>query len=187
MNPLIQRLNLEHKRLARLLDLLQRLVDRFGEGNEPDFELLCEMLEYMEFYADQVHHKTEDLIFERLLALDVEKRDVLDTLMHQHRQISQINRRFRRSLEGIVNEEVLRREEVEIQGRELIAALRQHMDLEEREAFPVALDCLADADWAAIEDAAPDASDPVFVVPDTARFLNLYRELGHQADPSAGA
>lgn len=182
MNPLIHRLDLEHQRLARLLELLQRLVDRFSEGHEPDFDLLCEMLEYMEIYADQVHHRTEDLIFERLHAIGVEKREVLDVLMHQHVQIGQINRRFRHSLEGIVNEEVLRRDEVEIQGRELIATLRQHMDLEEREAFPLALARLADADWVALEAIAPDASDPLFVVPDMTRFRNLYRELMQQAE-----
>jgi len=182
MTQLIHRLGLEHKRLARLLALLERLLDRFSEGTEPDFDLMCELLEYMETYADQVHHRTEDLIFERLHAIGVEKEEVLDILGHQHKLIGQINRRFRQSLDGIVHEEVLRRDEVEIQGRELIAVLRQHMDLEEREAFPLALKHLDSTDWTAIEEAAPGVSDPLFVMPDKARFRNLYQELMDQAD-----
>ncbi len=181
MSQLIHRLGLEHRRLARLLDLFERLLDRFSEGTEPDFELMCEMLEYMELYADQVHHKTEDLIFARLHSVGVEKCEIIDILAHQHRLLSQMNRRFRRSLEGIVQEEVLRRDEVEIQGRELIAALRQHMDLEDREAFPLAVAHLSEEDWAAIEQLAPRSDDPLFVVPDTARFRSLYQVLMDQA------
>jgi len=182
MNQLIHRLGQEHHRLARLLDMFERLLNRFSEGTEPDFDLMCEMLEYMELYADQVHHKTEDLIFDRLRAAGVGKHALLDTLAQQHQRLGQMNRRFRESLEGIVHEEVLRRDEVEIQGRELIAALRQHMDLEEREAFPLARQHLCEADWMAIEDIAPSTSDPLFVVPDTARFRSLYQVLMDQAN-----
>lgn len=182
MNQLIHRLGLEHRRLARLLDLFERLLNRFSEGTEPDFDLMCEMLEYMEVYGDQVHHKTEDLIFARLRRLGIERRELLDVLAHQHELLSQMNRRFRRSLQGIVQEEVLRRDEVEIQGRELIAALRQHMDLEDREAFPLAVAHLSAEDWSAIEEVAPSADDPLFAVPDTARFRSLYQILMDQAN-----
>lgn len=184
MNQLVQRLGLEHRRLARLLDLLERLLDRFSAGTEPDYDLMCELLEYMEIYGDQIHHKSEDLIFDRLRAIGVEKTDILDVLAHQHALLGQMNRRFRRSLEGIIHEEVLRRDEVEMQGRELIAALRQHMDIEEREAFPLAIERLSADDWSELESVMPDTSDPLFVAPDTARFRALYQVLMEQAtDP----
>jgi hemerythrin-like domain-containing protein len=67
MNRLLNRLAEDHARLARLMTLLEGLLDRFHEGLEPDYELMCELMEYMIDYADQVHHPSEDLIFERLL------------------------------------------------------------------------------------------------------------------------
>lgn len=182
MIQMIDRLTLEHQRLARLLDLLEGILDRFSEGTEPDFDLLSEMLEYMESYADQVHHRTEELIFDRLHDRIGERPEIIAIVSHQHKLIGQINRRFRQSLNGIINEEVLRRDEVEIQGRELIATLRQHMVLEEREAFPLALRLLTDEDWQAIGEIAPSASDPLFVMPDKTRFHTLYRELKDQAE-----
>jgi hemerythrin-like domain-containing protein len=181
MNPVMTRLGLDHARLARLLDLFDGLLDRFHEGREPDYELMCEMLEYMASYADQIHHPTEDLIFHRALDKGVHNRDVFDVLMHQHTLVAQLNKRFRQSLDAIVHEEVLLRQEVEAQGRELVDTLREHMTLEDREAFPIALERLDQADWDAIEATAPNADDPVFGNPDPQRFRALFQHLSEQA------
>jgi hemerythrin-like domain-containing protein len=183
MYRLLERLDLEHRRLARLLNLLDKLLDLFHEGEEPDYELMCEMLEYMESYSDQVHHPTEDLIFQRVQELGGEQRPVLDVLMHQHRRLVELNRRFRHSLEGVVHEEVLRRDEVESQGRELVDTLRRHMELEDSEAFPFVLQHLSADDWEQLAEAAPDVNDPVFGNPDPARFRSLYQHLMAQVHP----
>jgi Uncharacterized conserved protein len=97
--------------------------------------------------------------------------------MLQHESLAQLNRRFKESLEGIVHEEVLPREEVEQQGRELLATLREHMRLEDEEAFPIALAGLTDADWAELQAQAPTADDPVFGQADPERFRALYGQL----------
>lgn len=181
MNSLMNRLGQDHARLAGLLDLLDALLDRFHAGAEPDYELMSELLEYMDSYSDTIHHPTEDLIFRRALENGAEKRDVFDVLMRQHVVVTQINKRFRDSLEGIVNEEVLRRDEVETQGRELVNTMRAHLTLEDAEAFPIALARLGQADWDAVAALAPRADDPVFGTPDPQRFRALIRHLAAQA------
>lgn len=177
MNALLDRLAEDHRRLAHLMVMLEGMLDRFHEGSEPDYELMCELLEYMIDYADQVHHPSEDLIFERLLAQPGQGHDVLRRLMLQHESLGQLNRRFKESLEGIVHEEVLPRDEVEQQGRELLATLREHMRLEDEEAFPIALEALSGADWAELQAQAPTADDPVFGKADPERFRALYGQL----------
>lgn len=181
MNPVMTRLAQDHASLARLLDLLDDLLDRFHEGSEPDYDLIGEMLEYMVSYADGVHHPTEDLIFRRVMEKGYEQRDIFDVLMRQHVVLGQMNRRFRQSLDGIVHEEVLPRAEVEAQGRELVKTLREHMELEDGEAFPIALARLAEADWEAVDALAPRADDPVFGTPDPQRFRSLFKHLAEQA------
>jgi hemerythrin-like domain-containing protein len=175
------RLEQDHLRLARLLDLFDALLIRFHEGLEPDYQLMEEMLEYMADYADRFHHPTEDLIFRRALDKGVERRDVFEVLMHQHRLVAELNKRFRTALDGIVHEEVLLRQEVEAHGRELVQTLRQHMVLEDGEAFPLCLDRLDPADWEAVEALAPDAEDPLFGKRDPQRFRALYLHLNEQA------
>ena len=181
MYPLLDRLNRDHRNLAQVLTLLDRLLDRFHAGAEPDFELICELLDYMESYADQIHHPTEDLIFERLIESAGESPMVLGVLMNQHQQIPQMNRRFRSSLDGIVHGDVLLREEVETQGRELVRALWNHMTIEDTEAFPLAQERLSAAEWDDLDRISPKADDPVFGAPDPARFRALFAELTAEA------
>lgn len=184
MNPVMTRLAQDHARLARLLDLFDALLDRFHDGQEPDYDLMCEMLEYMSDYADNIHHPTEDLIFRRAMDRGVQRREVFEVLMRQHEQLAQLNKRFRQSLDGVVHEEVVLREDVETRGRELVSTLREHMRLEDREAFPIALERLDDSDWDAVEAVAPSAEDPVFANPDPQRFRALYQFLSRQAQSS---
>ncbi len=61
---LLERLHRDHINLARLLDLLERELNEFYAGRESDFDLKVEMLEYIECYAELIHHPTEDRIFE---------------------------------------------------------------------------------------------------------------------------
>lgn len=177
MNDLVERLGQDHRRLAQLLNLLEGLLDEFRDGLEPDYELMCELMEYLIDYEDQVHHPSEDLIFERILAEVGPGHAVLTQLMQQHQNMMQLNRRFKESLEGIVHEEVLRRDEVERQGRALIAQLREHMQVEEERAFPLALTCLSDAVWSELLAAAPNVEDPVFGQKDPERFRMIYKQL----------
>jgi hemerythrin-like domain-containing protein len=182
MNPLLERLGHDHRRLTQLLGLLERLLDQFRDGQEPDYELMCELMEYLTDYADQAHHPSEDRIFERVLAEQGPGHAILGQLMKQHHILSQLNRRFKESLEGIVHEEVLRRDEVERQGRELIAQLRDHMRLEDEQAFPLAEACLSAEAWAEILAATPNVQDPVFGQADPERFRALYKQLNLKSE-----
>ncbi len=177
MNDLLQRLDRDHRRLEQLLGLLEGLLDEFRDGLEPDYELMCELMEYMIDYADQVHHPSEDLIFERVLAQEGPGHAVLQQLMKQHHALGQMNRRFKESLEGIVHEEVLRRDDVERQGRTLIGLHRDHMRIEDEQAFPLAETCLSETAWNELLAAAPRMQDPVFGQDDPLRFRAILRQL----------
>ncbi|BCU05352.1 cation-binding protein [Allochromatium tepidum] len=183
MHAIMTRLGQDHARLRRVLDLLEELLDRFHEGDEPDYELMDELLEYMDSYADIVHHPTEDLIFQRLIDKGVEPSEILSIPMRQHAGLSRLTKDFRQSLLGILSEEVLLREDVEAAGRALVGNQRGHLIQEEREALPLALEHLTEADWAEIEAVAPAIEDPVFGAPDPQRFKALYRQLVEQVQP----
>ena len=101
-------------------------------------------------------------------------------LTKQHVQLVQMNKRFRQSLEGIVHEEVLRRDEVEVQGRELVKALREHLELEETEAFPLARERLSASDWEELFAGTSGEEDPLFSSADQERFQSLLRHLTEQ-------
>ena len=88
----------------------------------------------------------------------------------------------RSSLDAIVHGGVVLRHEVEAQGRALVKTVRQHMELEEEDVFPLADAKLADSDWVAVEEQAPKYNDPVFGDPDPARFRTLFAHLTEELD-----
>ena len=182
MTELLDRLQQDHWNLSHVLLVFDSLLDRFHEGAEPDYELMSEMLKYLERYADQIHHPSEEDIFERLRARSNESLPVLDLLSKQHELIGQLNRRFRQSLEGIMHEAVLRRDEVEAQGRELVKTLREHLNVEEEEAFPMARERLSERDWDELRENLPSLNDPMFSDAAHARFRSLLKHLMDQAE-----
>jgi hemerythrin-like domain-containing protein len=179
MSKLLERLNQDHKHLAHLLDMLDRQLDRFHEGHDPEFELLCEMLEYIECYADQAHHPSEELMFDVIEQRTGEKAAVLELLRNQHESLKIVCMKFRQALEGIVHETVLRRDEVEQRGREFVRLEREHLNIEEGEIFPLARKVLKKKDWEKLDKKAPNIDDPVFGDRDHARFRTLYQHLTH--------
>ncbi len=177
MHHLLEKLNKDHRNLEKILDLLTAQLDHFLAGRESDFDLKIELLEYMEAYADQAHHPLENLIFSTAKPLLEDKVELMDRLMQQHQELAQLTRTFRQSLENIYQGGVMQRDELEIQGREFIALQRQHITLEEEQAFPAIDAALLDEHWDLITQAAPHSDDPVFETPDKIRFQTLFEYL----------
>ena len=58
----------DHKNMALMLKLLERESNRIYDGDEPDYELLQDIMHYMTVYPDAVHHPKEDRIYAELKA-----------------------------------------------------------------------------------------------------------------------
>lgn len=186
MHYLMEKLQKDHRNLEKILDLLELQLDHFLAGRESDFDLKIELLEYMEAYADQAHHPLENIIFTATKPLADDRAELMDRLMQQHQELAHLTRTFRHSLENIFQGGVMPREELEVQGREFIALQRQHIALEEQEAFPIVDDLLREEDWKTILEQSPNYDDPVFDKPDKIRFQTLFEYLS-QAGSENGA
>jgi len=173
MHRLLEKLMRDHRNLERVLDLLSTQLDRFCAGEESDFDLKVELMEYIETFADQGHHPLEDLIYGVALERAGDRRQLLERLSQQHLNLIQLTRQFRRSLENVLQDGMMTRAELETQGREYIALQRQHIDLEESEAFPLLEEILTEQDWSRIARQLPSHEDPVFETPDQVRFHTL--------------
>ncbi len=183
MPALLHRLQQDHRQLHVLLNLLERSLDRFHQGIEPNYEVLAEALEYLESYADQVHHPSEEVLFRYLRDRLQGEVPQLEVLMRQHEVLSELTGNFRQILEGIIHEEVLRRDVVEAQGRELVEVLRKHLQQEETTLFPLAQIQLSEGDWQELEAQLAQKIGPLVDAQDLARFQTLYQRLLVQLQP----
>jgi len=175
MSQLLEKLRRDHVNLSRLLDLLSAQLDALRDGHESNFDLKIEMLDYIEHYAEQHHHPTEDLIDQRVFAKPelAEQRPLQDRVLREHEALLGLARRYRELLEGVIQGEVVPREEIEVRGRDFIALQRQHIDLEEQELFPLVEKNLTEEEWKQLETSIPHMDDPVFQRQDYNRFRSL--------------
>ena len=133
----MKNLRQDHAQISRLMNLLERELNRFHNGDEPAFDLLIDLLDYIGNYADCVHHPTENWLFQLLQERTVEGQTVVRELTDQHVTLASLTKEFRHALEAITQDAVIRRDEVEQKGRDYIELQRSHLKQEEREIFPL--------------------------------------------------
>jgi hemerythrin-like domain-containing protein len=184
MRPLLEKLHKDHLNLVRLLDLMSSELDALSAGREANFDLKIEMLDYIEHYAEQSHHPTEDQINKIAFKKKTiqQHKALYDRVRKEHGELIGLARNYRKTLEGAMQGEVLLREEVEIRGREFVALQRQHIDLEEQEIFPLVESVLSDKDWEKLEREVSHAEDPLFHRQDFNRFRSLIDYLKAHED-----
>ncbi len=173
MHRLLEKLKKDHLNMVKILNLLSLQLDQFFAGEESDFDLKIELLEYLEVYAECEHHPLEDRLYEAAKVRMGGEHELFERLRSQHEVLGQLTKKFRYSLEYIMHDGVMPRDELETQGREFVALQRQHLSLEEQEAFPLLDQVMTPGDWEQVATEASQHQDPVFDAPDRIRFQLL--------------
>jgi hemerythrin-like domain-containing protein len=171
----------EHVNFSQLLGLLERELARFHEGERADYELMLDIVDYLRYYPDRVHHAREDVAFERLVAHDPGLRVRVNRLLQEHRVIARAGDELFRLLTDVVDEAMVLRDEVEAAAATYLVYYRHHLGTEEREIMPLAAALLDAADWAAVAAAVPPGPDPLFGDAADARYLELRRLIDLEA------
>lgn len=171
----------EHLNFAKLLDILEEQLQHLHTGDEPNYELMLDIMFYMTHYSDLLHHPREDLAFAKIKERDASAGPLVDELARQHALIKECGEELVTDLDGIVNGSILSRQQVEMPGRSYIANFRGHMQREETEILPLAAKLLRDKDWIRIETAIQHLKDPVFGSGAELRYAALRREIAREA------
>lgn len=174
----IEVLRVEHRKIARLLDLLERQLTLLENERLPDYELLTEIADFLRTFPDLYHHPKEDLIVRAIAARDREAGMELRLLEAEHEEGSRDLQRFSRALIDMLMEPETRRERFLDVAKAFLAHERRHMAWEEGRFFDLAEAHLTNADWAEIETKFERLSDPCFERESQFRFDRVCREIG---------
>lgn len=177
MHKILVQLKWEHQNLLKVLEILSNYLDHLLEGDDSDIDLIIELLEYLETFADLGHHPLENVIFDVAKKRMPDQSGIYERLGRQHEELERLTKTFRLALEGVMHETVMSREELVTRGRECLALQREHLDLEEQQAFPLLEEGLSEGDWLHISANLPKYDDPVFGKSEKRRFRNLVAYL----------
>jgi len=177
LNQVLAELREDHRNLRLLLNLLESESASITVDDEPDFELMHDIMQYMTVYSDAVHHPKEDLVYGLIREHDAEIAPSLEQVEPEHLKIAELGTTLRNDIEAIISGTAVTRDRLHSDLQDYVTQLRTHIRWEEDELFPVA-DSLAAKNGAAGIDVGlfPD-EDPLFGATTATSFRNLLTYL----------
>lgn len=184
MSDLIDHWHAEHRHFTRLLDLLERQLAAFHADNQPNFELMRDVVSYLRYFPDRYHHPREDVAFARLAQREPGIKPLVDKLTQEHRVIAAAGSELLSYLEQVVDDVVVERAKVEAAAATYLVYYRRHLALEDRDIVPRAAQSLTPQDWEQVLAAIPHGPDPLFGEDSDARYRELRRQIALESTES---
>ena len=167
----------EHAYFNRLLDLLHRQVDVFPTGEQPNYELMLDIISYLRDYSDQYHHPREDVAFDRMVARCPDIALVFARLQQEHRVIAHAGETLRHHIEAILGGTIVPLAEIEAIAATYLVYYGNHIAKEEEDILTRAAQVLTPEDWEAVRTAVPQTHDPLFGDHPEERYRHLRRQI----------
>jgi hemerythrin-like domain-containing protein len=159
----IDLLRREHRNIEKLLLVLEKELNVFDRGEQPDYEVIRAVIAYFEVYPEIYHHPQEDVVFRKLQARDSAAAAVIGDLAAEHRRGAERLRNVSQAIETVLADRIIRRRTVDSIIRDFIDCERQHIAMEERAFFPAAVRALQPQDWSEIASTLTEPKrDPLF-------------------------
>ena len=125
----------DHKNMALMINLLERESNRIYDGEEPDYELLQDIMHYMTVYPDAVHHPKEDRLYAELKAARPDLSTGFERITMDHRHIAELSMKLRDDIASINAGNPIKRNAVVADALRYVNTLRGHMQWEELDLF----------------------------------------------------
>ncbi len=179
---MMKELREDHRNMSIVLSLLEDAVQQASMGDDPDFELVEEIMRYMTVYPDAVHHPKEDVVYGQLRSRRPDLADGLEDVPGDHRDIASLGSALRDDVEAIIAGAAVRRKKFIEDTSSYVERLRNHMSWEERDLFE-RIDKMLDADPQDFDvEAFEHIKDPVFELEIEAGFRRLLATLKSARD-----
>ncbi len=162
MTDMMQKLGIEHRNMARLLNVLEQQLAVFERGDRPDYDIVSAIATYFTGFPDRCHHPKEDMILARVRMRDADAAERVGDLESEHAEIAVLAGRFAETVNAVLQEAEMPREAFGNALRDFIERQRAHMQEEREGFFLVAEAILTEGDWDELNAAVNDEDDPIF-------------------------
>lgn len=160
MTHILEQLREEHRRVEKLLRVLEAELALFDRQERPDYEVLQAAVSFFEDFAARCHDPKERVVFGALRACDPEAAAMLGGLEIEHAQDPGRLQRLSSGLNSILSDRDVPRQAFHDAVRDFVMHVRHQIDFEERVLFPAALKALQPEDWAGIAALAGKEGSP---------------------------
>ncbi len=162
MQNVLKTLHTEHAHICRVLDFLDTQIGLLEKGENPEWDLMKDVMHYMTNFPDIYHHPKEDLVFKRLRERQAGAIPEIDDILHEHGELAEMGQKFRAAINEVEGGSVMSVEDFSKMARGYVDVQRRHVELEERVLFPLAKKFLRQEDWTEVDKAIESRPDPMF-------------------------
>lgn len=144
---LIERLGRDHARISGVVRELSECSDSIQE--QPDWTRLGELIGFLDYYADRVHHPLEDRLFDHLMnkGLTPTERHLVFRNLDQHQEIKAMTEALMATLDDVRIGAVVDVVEFLEKVSAYAALQMRHMRFEESHLFPLFEQEFENRDW----------------------------------------
>lgn len=144
---LIERLGRDHARISAVVRELSECSDSIRE--QPDWIRLGELIGFLDYYADRVHHPLEDRLFDHLMnkGLTPTERHLLFRNLEQHQEIKAMTEALMATLGDVRIGAVVEVVDFLEKVSDYAALQMRHMRFEESHLFPLIDQAFDNRDW----------------------------------------
>jgi hemerythrin-like domain-containing protein len=170
----LEELQSDHRNMAVLIDMLDAEADRLKALEDPDYELLRDIMTYMTGYPDVVHHRKEDWVYAQMVVVRPAMQTDLRRIERDHAELAKLGTKLVNDIEAIESGTVMRRFDVVEDARQYVNRQRDHMLWEGEKLFPLIDSLKEELD---LSEAAPGIGttpDPVFGAKVESGFRDLF-------------
>lgn len=171
MSDLLRRLNKDHARLRRLMDILEAEAARMTRDPASQ-AIVRDILDYMASYPDRFHHPLEDRLFDVVESVHAPAAASAQRLREEHTWILNEGRRLLALAGAGQPSTSLHARLIRYAHRQ-----RQHMRDEEDGVFETAARVLGPWHWQQIPARAESGPDPLFGQVVQERYRELYAHI----------
>lgn len=176
----------EHSNMWRLATTLDQVASDMQAGAPLERAFFEAALDYISQFVDRMHHPKEDDFLFRLLRLrSTQAGEVLDALEADHARgpanLAQLRAKLAAAADG-----QLPLADLALAVKRYTDGLKAHIKTEEKQVLPLARQVLQPQDWAEIDQAFGNHTDPVFGDASKAEFRELFHRIASLAPDSVG-
>ena len=177
MPKAIEQLQLDHRNMTRLLNLLREELDAYRGGRTPDFDLLNSVMEYTLHYPDMFHHPRENLIYQRMVKRDPIAKSRVGDLLKEHAHLGDLTRKLAAAIKNVSRDSEILRTWFESVVEDYLTSSYRHIAAEEQAFFPQAVLTLQQEDWDEIDAEVTAKEDPLFGGKIAKEYRALYERI----------
>ncbi|UXI00862.1 hemerythrin domain-containing protein [Photobacterium sp. TY1-4] len=174
---MLESIHTEHGYIIRLLNILQRKLVAIQQGKDVDYQLIKDIVEYLQKHAECCHHPKEDVLYHYYQSHYADSRGMND-LEAEHVALAKLTQEFSETVDMILMDAVIPLDVFAAKLNTFVSRQKAHLEFEEKYIFPLIRNTFTAEDWVNVSAQYEECMcDPLFGDQVSERYRSLAERL----------